>query len=102
MSQKADNGEGEDGNVPTEGDLLWKALGESSPEPKKDERDDKSEDDYERQKMNLSKKIQIKQELIRGGSVQPTIACYPGESYIDNPEFYQYLNKGMCGNFISA
>ena len=60
LSQKADNGEGGDDNVPTEGDLLWKALGESSPDPKKDERDDKSEDDYERQKMNLIKKIQIK------------------------------------------
>lgn len=34
--------------------------------------------------------------------MKPTIACNPGESYIDVPEFYQYLNKGMIGNLITA
>lgn len=44
----------------------------------------------------------MKQELIRGGYVQPTVACFPGESYVDIPEFYQFLNKGMVGNQISS
>ena len=34
--------------------------------------------------------------------MEPTIACYPGESYIDIPEFYQFLNKGMAGCHITA
>ena len=39
---------------------------------------------------------------MRGGYVKPTIVCNPGESFIDIPEFYQYLNKGMIGNLITA
>lgn len=39
---------------------------------------------------------------MRGGYVEPTIACYPGESFIDIPEFYQFLNKGMAGSHITA
>ena len=112
LQEKEGADDQEEPNQTTDGDLLWRELREprsGSSLPSEDRCDsagsdaDKSDgDDFEKTRAALIKKIQLRQELVRGGYVQPTIACYPGESFIDVPEFYQYLNKGMIGNQITA
>lgn len=105
--------EASDGNIDspgmlqtTEGDILWQELRDQQSDTsiviENKDVSAKSEDGFERQKANLMKKIQLKQELVRGAYVEPTMVCNPGESYIDIPEFYQYMNKGVGGNQIAA
>ena len=47
---------------------------------------------------NLIKKVQLRQDIIRGDRVLPETVCLPGEGCIERPEFYQMYNGVMMGS----
>lgn len=42
-------------------------------------------------------KIKLRQDIIRGGKVNPEIYCKQGELCVDRPEYYTVFNKAILG-----
>lgn len=59
-------------------------------------------DDEDKLKEFMISRIQLRQELVRGSAVKPTMVAQQGESSIDRPEFYMLFNKLLHGYHVNA